>query len=34
MIWLVNAHYIRDYKVFVHFNDGKQGEVNLECYIN
>lgn len=33
MIWLVDAHYIRDYKVFVHFNDGKQGEVNLECYI-
>lgn len=33
MIWLVDAVYRGDYRVFVRFNDGKESEIDLENYI-
>jgi len=33
MIWLVDAAYRGDYRVFVRFNDGKESEIDLENYI-
>lgn len=33
MVWLVDAVYRGDYRVFVRFNDGKESEIDLENYI-
>ncbi len=33
MVWLVDAAYRGDYRVFVRFNDGKESEIDLENYI-
>lgn len=33
MIWLVDAAYRGDYRVFVRFNDSKESEIDLEHYI-
>ena len=33
MIWIVDAKYMGEYRVYVKFNDGKEGELNLESYI-
>ena len=30
MIWLEDAHYLGDYRIFVRFNDGKEAELDLE----
>ncbi len=33
MVWLVDAAYRGNYRVFVRFNDGKESEIDLEDYI-
>ncbi len=33
MIWVVDAKYIGDYKVFVRFNDGVEAKLDLENYV-
>ena len=30
MIWVINAHYIKDYQIGVQFNDSMEGIVNLK----
>jgi len=33
MVWVVDAHYVDGYKIFVKFNDEKESIVDLETYI-
>lgn len=33
MIWIENAHYIDEFRVFVKFNDGKEATIDLKNYI-
>jgi hypothetical protein len=33
MIWLEDARYVDDYRVFVRFNDGKESVIDFKNYI-
>ena len=33
MIWLVNAKYLKDYKLWIKFNNGEEMEIDLENHL-
>ena len=34
MVWVLDAHHIDEFDIYVKFNDGKEGVINLEAYMN
>jgi hypothetical protein len=34
MLWVIDAKYLREYRVWIAFNDGTSGEADLSCRLH